>query len=124
MLFMDERSGGGRRTGGMEIFGDFVDKNDFLDVQLVGARFTWSNFQERPLMSHLDCFLIFMEWDECFSPTGGLVLPRPSSDHSSIMLQGGSGRVGAQALSLSTYVVDASRVQGVSGWMMEILSSD
>lgn len=30
-----------------------------------------------------------MEWEECFSPSIGLVLPRPGSNHSPILLQGG-----------------------------------
>lgn len=53
VLFSKEMSNGGRRTRGMERFGDFVDKNNLLDVPCSGPRFTWSNFQERPMMSRL-----------------------------------------------------------------------
>lgn len=63
------------------MFGDFVDSHKLLDVPLLGARFTWSKFQENPSMSRLDYYLIFMDWEELF-------LPRPESEHSPLVLQG------------------------------------
>lgn len=58
VLFLDEKSNGGRRTKSMELFGDFVDRNNLLDFPCSGPRFTWSHFQDRPVMSRLDRFLV------------------------------------------------------------------
>lgn len=81
VMFLEESKG-----RGMDLFGDFVDKNDLLDVPTAGSQFTWSNFQIIYSLSRLDRFLISMEWEECFSPIRALVLPRPGSNHKSLLL--------------------------------------
>lgn len=68
VLSLEERTWAASRSRGMEVFCDFVDRNKLINVPLSGARFTWSNFQERPSMSKLDKFLISIEWDNYFFP--------------------------------------------------------
>lgn len=57
VLFMEEQNRATRKTRGMDTFGDFVDQNELIDVPLLGARFTWSNFQKSSSLSKLDRFL-------------------------------------------------------------------
>lgn len=83
-----EVGGGGRRTGEMEMFGDFVDRHNLMDIHFSGMRFTWSNFQENPSLSRLDRFLIPLDWGDLFSPVVSSVLPRPGSNHVPLVLQG------------------------------------
>lgn len=59
----------------MDIFEDFVDRNDLIDVHLVGARFTWSNFQDNLSLSKLDRFLVSTDCDDFFSPMSVSALP-------------------------------------------------
>lgn len=89
IIFLEERNRATRRTRGMDLFCDFVDRNELIDVQMSGVRFTWSNFQERPALSKLDRFLISTNWDDYFSTVSVYVLPRPGSNHSPILLKGG-----------------------------------
>lgn len=49
VLYAEERNRGSRRTGGMEMFGDFMDNNNLLDVLISSTYFTLSNFQEDPM---------------------------------------------------------------------------
>lgn len=80
---------------GMDMFCDFVNRQELIDIPIVGVRFTWSNFQENPALSKLDCFLVSVEWEEhLFSLCS---FPRTASDHNIIMLKGG-GKKGGQAL--------------------------
>lgn len=69
ILFLDKRNKATRRIRGMDVSGDFVDQNELIDVPLLGARFTWSNFQESPSLSKLDRFLVSTDWDDHFAPS-------------------------------------------------------
>lgn len=40
VLFINERNKATRRTRGMDSFGDFVDRNELIDVPLLGVHFT------------------------------------------------------------------------------------
>lgn len=89
VLFFQEQNKASRRLRGMDVFGDFVDRNELVNVTLRGTRFTWSNFQANPSLSKLDRFLVSTSWDNLFSPVISDALPRPSSNHTPILLKGG-----------------------------------
>lgn len=78
-----------RMTKGMDLFCDFVDRNELINLHLSGARFTWSNFQGNPSLSKLDRFLVSVDWEELFSPISVSALPRPGSNHNLLLLKGG-----------------------------------
>lgn len=50
VLFSEERSNGNRRLGGMERLWDFLDRHNLWDVPLTSSQFTWSNFQDTPIV--------------------------------------------------------------------------
>lgn len=89
VLYLEERSRATRRTRGMNKFSEFVESNDLINLPISGARYTWSNSQERLSMSKLDRFFISIEWDDYFSPNHVYALPRVGSDHVPIVLKGG-----------------------------------
>lgn len=88
VLYLEERNWAVRTTTGMELFCEFVDSNDLINLPITGARYTWSNFQNQPSLSKLDRFLISVEWDDLFSPSSVHALPRLGSDHMPIMPKG------------------------------------
>lgn len=89
VLYIEERNRVVSRTRGMNDFCEFVDNNDLINLSISGARFIWSNFQERPSLSKLDRFLISLECDDLFDPVFVQALPRVGLDHIPIMLKGG-----------------------------------
>lgn len=91
VLFLKERNKAIRRTRGMDMFCDFVYRKELIDVQMSGAKFTWSNFQDRPTLSKLDRFLISTDWDDYLSPINVCALLRSGSDHMLILLKGVGG---------------------------------
>lgn len=89
VLYLEERNRVVRRTRGMDIFSEFVESNNLINLPIVGAQFTWSNLQEWPSLSKLDRFMIFLEWEDYFSLNCVHALPRLGSDHIPILLKGG-----------------------------------
>lgn len=73
--------GGRRITHSMEKHSKFINKNELIDLPVLGRRFTWSNNQERAAMSRLYRFLISKEWHEHFKDAIQTALPRYVSDH-------------------------------------------
>lgn len=74
----------------MELFGNFIDRLGLLDIVISGPWFTWFNFQAALAMSKLDRFLVSIEWDDLFNPLSTLALSRLVSDHTPILLGGGT----------------------------------
>ncbi|KAL4204495.1 hypothetical protein AMTRI_Chr01g110160 [Amborella trichopoda] len=70
----------------MRDFADFITKNELIDIPLQGSQFTWSNHSPNPSLSKLDRFLFSINWDELFSGSLALALPKPTLDHCSILL--------------------------------------
>ncbi|XP_022883784.1 uncharacterized protein LOC111400614 [Olea europaea var. sylvestris] len=93
--FPIERSSGGRLTGAMEEFSDFIRENMLVDLPMIGGDFTWSSNQDQPVLSRIDRFLICGEWETKYSDVIQRRLGRVYSDHFPIMLTGnrtGGGR--------------------------------
>lgn len=87
VLYSIERNREGWRFGGMELFGDFVNNYNLLDVPISSTNFTWSNFQEAPTLSKLDRFLLSMSREDLFALLEVIPLARPSSDHIPLVLK-------------------------------------
>lgn len=81
---LEERSCAVRKTQGMKVLCEFVDHNELINLPIFEARFTWSNFQERPSMSKLDMFFISVKWDDYLTSVSVHALPRLGLDHTSI----------------------------------------
>ena len=51
----------------MQHFSDFISELGLIDLPLMEGEFTWSNSQVRPSKSHIDKFLLSVEWEDHFS---------------------------------------------------------
>lgn len=71
----------------MLAFSDFIDNFNLIDLPLEGGAFTWCNGSDPPLMSRIDKVLVSSDWGEHFPDVRQKLLPRPLSDHSSILLE-------------------------------------
>ncbi|KAL4187460.1 hypothetical protein AMTRI_Chr09g19110 [Amborella trichopoda] len=65
-------------------FSDFISRTELLDIPLQGYCFTWSNHATNPTLSKLDS--LSLNWEEYFSRSSSLALPKPTSDHCPILL--------------------------------------
>lgn len=81
-----EKSGMHTLNPQMVAFYNFIACNGLIDVQLDGARFTWSNNHDSPARSLLDIFLFSPNWESHFSGLIKRALPNPDSDHIPILL--------------------------------------
>lgn len=54
----EERQGCSVRDRGMRDLNDFIEEMEFMDLQLLGRTFTWSNSQENEKWSRIDRFLV------------------------------------------------------------------
>lgn len=84
--FPSERSGCNLHTSDMTAFFDWINRHTLVDLQLDGARFTWSNYQHPPSFLRIDRFLVSGDWLDQFPAVCQLALPKPTSDHCPIML--------------------------------------
>nr|XP_009768321.1 PREDICTED: uncharacterized protein LOC104219345 [Nicotiana sylvestris] len=74
----------------IEEFSDFINDHFPIDLPLSGERFTWARAEDSNSRSRLDRFLISSSWDELVPKQ--IPLPRLTSDHLPILLDGCRGR--------------------------------
>ena len=48
----------------MELFSEFIEDLNLIDLPLEGGSFTWSSGSERPSMSRIDKVLVSQDWEE------------------------------------------------------------
>ena len=87
--FPNERSREGRITGSMRRFSQVIDDLELRDFSVQGGQYTWKGGLNNCRMARLDRFLVSEEWDCLFGGTRQSILPRPTSDHFPILLEGG-----------------------------------
>jgi hypothetical protein len=63
-----------------------LDLSFLREIKLIGRRFTWSNEQQDPTMSHLDRTFCNVEWDEAFPAAKLLPQASSMSDHFPLLL--------------------------------------
>ena len=93
-LAQGERSRQGRVTSAMRRFAEVVDELGLVDLQLQGGAFTWSGGLNSLSKARLDRFLVSPCWLDQFSRVSQRRLPKPTSDHFPVLLEGGSWRRG------------------------------
>ena len=93
-LAQGERSRQGRITSAMRRFAEVVDDLGLVDLQLQGGTFTWTGGLNSLSKARLDRFLVTPCWLDQFSRVSQRRLPRPTSDHFPVLLEGGSWRRG------------------------------
>lgn len=85
--FAHEREIKDRTDLGMDRFDEFINRWSLIDGPLKGAKYTWSNFIDKPSLSRLDRFLYSNDWEELFPGRSQLACSRSVSDHVQILLQ-------------------------------------
>lgn len=70
----------------LDCFSDFIKANEFIDLPFSGEKLTWSNKQERAIMTWIDRFLSSLDWEEHFPGVIQAALGRGLSDHMPIKL--------------------------------------
>ena len=85
----DERHREGRWLGAMRRFSHVIDDLVLKDLPLKGGRFTWAGGSGNQRMARLDRFLVSNNWEEYFGFVSQGILPKPFSNHSPILLEGG-----------------------------------
>ncbi|RVX18219.1 hypothetical protein CK203_006709 [Vitis vinifera] len=90
--FPFEHSRGGRLSPTMRRFSEVIEELELRDLSLQGrgggGMFTWSGGYNNLLKSIIDRFLISEDWEVHFQGIIQVVLARPVSDHSPIILDG------------------------------------
>ena len=94
ILSPNERSRGGRLSPIMRRFFEILNDLVLRDLLLQGGPYTWRGGQNGRLMSRLDKFLVFADWESPCSKAIKRCLPRPISDHSPILLDNDGVRTG------------------------------
>ena len=73
----------------MRCFSQVIDDLELRDFPVQGGQFTWKGSSHNCRMARLDRFIVSKEWDCLFSGSRRSILPRPTSDHFPILLEGG-----------------------------------
>ena len=56
--------GNSRLTPAMELFSEFVEDFNLIDLPLEGGSYTWSRGSVQPSMSRIDRVLVSQDWEE------------------------------------------------------------
>jgi len=70
----------------MDSFNLALDQISALEIPLLGRSFTWSNHQAVPVLARLDRAFVNIEHTLAFPNTSLASLPKPTSDHTPILL--------------------------------------
>ena len=92
--FPSERSNQGRLNHSMRQFSKFIDEWELIDLLLLGDNFTWSGGLRNQKLARLDRFLVSQDWIDHHGNVVQLKLPRPTSDHASLLMDCGGMRRG------------------------------
>ena len=79
-------------SSAMRRFSEVIDELKFRDLPLAGGSYTWCGGLNNRSGSRLDHFLISEDWESHFSNLSQSLLPKPTSDHAPILLDGGGIR--------------------------------
>ena len=78
---LDNRNLPGGDLNDMFIFNEIIGHLGLLELPIKGRSYTWSNFQDTPLLEQLDWFFTSVDWISDYPMTEVLPLARTASDH-------------------------------------------
>ena len=73
----------------MKHFSEVIDELQLRDLPLTGGSYTWCGGLNNKSAYRLDRFLVLEDWECHFSNLSQSLLPKPTSDHAPILLDGG-----------------------------------
>ncbi|GMJ12055.1 hypothetical protein HRI_004874700 [Hibiscus trionum] len=85
--FAWERTGNVSSKREMEVFSEFINSLNLVDLPLAGGSFTWSSLRDKLSQSRLDQYLMSLECLECWPDVRQIRLPKNISDHNPIVLR-------------------------------------
>ncbi len=86
LLSVRDKNGPLGRTAEVLSFRQTVSSLGLLDIPLSGRSFTWSNGRPNPTLERLDRVFVTRDWQLLFPRSSLRALPRPTSDHSPLLL--------------------------------------
>ena len=87
--FPNERNRERRILSSMRRFSQVMKKLELKDLPLQGGPYTWKGGLNSQRMTRLDRFLVTKAWEVFFGGARQSLLPKPTSDHHPILLEGG-----------------------------------
>lgn len=70
----------------MDMFNEFIGRNQLRELDRTGPQYTWSSNQDTPILAKLDRILISTNWESHFLHCVAWSITRVGSDHSPIIL--------------------------------------
>nr|CAD1838628.1 unnamed protein product [Ananas comosus var. bracteatus] len=86
LLFVHDKNKATSNISEILQFGELINDIGLLDVPLLNRSFTWSNGRRNHTLERLDCELISNSWRHQFPNSALRALPRPTSDHTPLIL--------------------------------------
>ena len=106
----------------MRRFAQIIDDLGLVDVPLQGGSFTWSGGLNNQSWARLDRFLVTPNWLDQYSRVLQRRLPRPTSDHFSVLLEGGGLRRGPSPFKFENMWLKAEGFKDlIEGWWQGIV---
>ena len=87
--FPNERNRERRILSSMRRFSQVMEKFELKDLPLQRGPYTWKGGLNSQRMTRLDRFLVTEAWEVLFGGARQSLLPKPTSDHHLILLEGG-----------------------------------
>ena len=105
----------------MRRFSEVIDELQLRDLLLVGGSYTWCGGLNNRSASRLDRFLVSEDWESHFSNLSQSLLPKPTSDHAPILLDGGGISGKKNPFLLRKYVVESGGLHRPSQGVVVLL---
>ena len=121
VLFPNERSRGGRLSNSMRRFSYIMNDLDLRDLPLQGGPYTWRGGLNGCSMSHLDRFLVTVDWESHCNKVTQRCLPMPVSENFPILLDSDGVRTGPAPFRFELMWLKYEGFKGIlKGWWQNL----
>jgi mannosylglycoprotein endo-beta-mannosidase len=85
-----EKSSGNINQHWANLFNDWINKFDLIELKSAGRLYTWGNNQDNLIMAALDRVFVTTCWEKMFPSVSVKTLPRIGSDHTPLLFDTGA----------------------------------